>query len=329
MPSDTTPRAPTVCPHRQEERHGFRIRHRTGSVSRLRALAPFALLPMLWGLSFPAISVGLREIPPLLFAAFRYDVAAVLLLGAAAATTTWRPTSRGDWEAILGGGCFLVAGNGFLFVGQQTVPSGVAAIIQGLVPIATALWAMAILGDRVSPVGWLGVLVGFLGVGLIVRPTPANLLAGDLTGRLLIVLQVTSVSLGGVLIERADSSLDAVPRAGWSMLIGAVLLHAGSLGVGETVSGEYQLLTLGAVLYLGVFATALAFGLFFELLDRFGAFQASLIGYVVPIVATIVGVTVLGETVTLLSLVGFVVVFVGFALLKRASIRRLLADFSG
>jgi drug/metabolite transporter (DMT)-like permease len=284
---------------------------------------------VLWGFSFPAISVGLRELPPLLFAAFRYDVAAVLLLAAAAATTTWRPTSRADLEAILGGGCFLVAGNGFLFVGQQTVPSGVAAIIQGLVPIATALWAMAVLGDRISPVGWLGVVVGFLGVGLIVRPTPANLLAGDLTGRLFVVLQVACVSLGGVLVERADSSLDAVPRAGWSMLAGAVLLHGASLAAGEPVAGGYQLLTVGAVLYLGVFATALAFGLFFGLLDRYGAFEASLVGYVVPIVATLVGVTFLGEEVTASSLVGFLVVFVGFALLKRASLRRLVDDLSG
>jgi drug/metabolite transporter (DMT)-like permease len=298
-------------------------------VSRFRALAPFAILPVLWGFSFPAISVGLRELPPLLFAAFRYDVAAVLLLGAAVATTAWRPTSRGDLEAIVGGGCFLVAGNGFLFVGQQTVPSGVAAIIQGLVPIATALWAMAVLGDRVSPVGWLGVLVGFVGVGLVVRPTPANLLAGDLTGRLLVLVQVASVSLGGVLVERADSSLDAAPRAGWSMLVGAVLLHAGSLAVGEPTTGSYRLVTVAAVLYLGVFATALAFGLFFGLLDRYGAFQASLIGYVVPIVATVVGVTLLDERITPLTLVGFVVVFVGFALLKRASLRRLVDDLTG
>lgn len=298
-------------------------------MSRLRALAPFALLPLLWGFSFPAISVGLRELPPLLFAAFRYDVAAILLLTTAAATTAWRPTTRGDWEAILGGGCFLVAGNSFLFIGQQTVPSGVAAIIQGLVPIATALWAMLILGDRVPPVGWLGVLVGFLGVGLIVRPTPANLLAGDLTGRLLVVAQVACVSLGGVLVERAEASLDAVPRAGWSMFVGAVLLHGGSLAIGEPVTGEYQLLTVGAVLYLGVFATALAFGLFFGLLDRYGAFQASLVGYVVPIVATIAGVTLLDEQITALSLAGFLVVFVGFALLKRASLRRLVDNLSG
>jgi len=298
-------------------------------VSRLRAIAPFALLSLLWGFSFPAISVGLEALPPLLFASFRYDVAAVLLLGAAVLTTEWRPRSPGDWEAVLGGGCFLVAGNGFLFVGQQTVPSGVAAILQGLVPIVTTLWALVVLGDRVSPVGALGIVVGFLGVGLVVRPTPANLLAGDLTGRLLILLQVALVSLGGVLIERADSSLDAVPRAGWSMFVGAVVLHAASAAVGEPITGGYPPAAVAAVVYLGVFATAIAFWLFFGMLDRYGALEASLIGYVVPIVATVVGVVFLDEEITALTLVGFVVVFVGFALLKRESLRKLAVEVTG
>ena len=109
-------------------------------MSRPYATALFAVLATMWGLSFPAISVGLEHLPPLLFAAFRYDTAAVLLLGyAAVAADDWRPAGRNDLEAVVWGGLFLVAGNGLLFIGQQTVPSGVAAILQALVPILTAL----------------------------------------------------------------------------------------------------------------------------------------------------------------------------------------------
>jgi drug/metabolite transporter (DMT)-like permease len=292
-------------------------------VSRLRALAPFALLATLWGFSFPAISVGLREIPPVLFASFRYDIAAILLLGGAALGTEWLPRTRNDYQAVVGGGLFLIAGNAFLFLGQQTVPSGVAAILQGLVPIATTLWALFLLDERVSAVGAVGIVLGFVGVGLVVRPTPENLLSGDIVGKLLILLQVASVSLGGVLVQRADASLRSTPRAGWSMLVGALVLHLVSLGVGEPVAFEYPLVAVGAVVYLGVFATGLAFFLFFRLLDRHGALQTSLIGYVVPIVATIVGVVFLDEPVTLVTLLGFVVVFLGFVLLKRSALRRL------
>ena len=296
-------------------------------MSRIRAVAPFLLLASLWGFSFPAISVGLESLPPVLFAAYRYDVAAVLLLGAAALRSPgreWLPSTRPDRLAVAAGGIFLVAGNAFLFLGQQTVPSGVAAIIQALVPIATALWALAILPEEwVTPAGAVGIAVGFLGVGLVVRPDPANLLQSDLVGKLLILVQVASVALGGVLVQRAGPSLERTALSGWSMGIGSVLLHLASVGVGESVVVPGGL-ALGAVVYLGVFATAIAFFLYFTLLARYGALETSLVAYAVPVVATIAGAALLDEYVAPASLVGFLVIFVGFLLLKRRAIADLL-----
>jgi drug/metabolite transporter (DMT)-like permease len=296
-------------------------------VSRWYATALFVTLATMWGLSFPAISVGLEYLPPLLFAAFRYDTAAVLLLGYAVLTTdSWRPVGWNNQRAILAGGLFLVAGNGLLFIGQQTVPSGVAAILQALVPIATALWALALLGERLSAVGSAGVALGFLGIALIVQPNPDNLLAGDTAGRLIILGQVASVSLGSVLVDRAKPSMERVPMTGWAMLVGGLVLHLLSVGSGERIPESVaEPAALGAVVYLGVFSTALAFIIYFTILNDRGAFEASLVAYLVPVVATVVGVAVLGETVGVLSLVGFVVVFLGFALLKR----RALVDMVG
>ncbi|SEP08706.1 Threonine/homoserine efflux transporter RhtA [Halorientalis persicus] len=297
-------------------------------MSTLRSVAPFLLLATLWGLSFPAISVGLDALPPVLFAAFRYDVAAVILLSAVAVRATgwsWLPSTRADSVAVAGGGLFLIAGNGFLFLGQQTVPSGVAAIIQGLVPIATVLWALVLLPEeRVSAVGAVGIVVGFLGVALVIRPDPANLLTADLVGKLLICVQVTFVALGGVVVQRADADIGGTTLAGWSMAVGGVVLHTASLGLGEPLTVPVGL-ALAAVAYLGVFATAIAFFLYFRLLARYGATETSLVGYVVPVVATLAGVVLLDERITVASLVGFAVIFVGFLLLKRSAIRQLLA----
>jgi drug/metabolite transporter (DMT)-like permease len=299
-------------------------------VSRLYATALFVTLATMWGLSFPAISVGLDHLPPLLFAAFRYDTAAVLLLGYAVATTdSWRPVGRNDLQAVLWGGLFLVAGNGLLFIGQQTVPSGVAAIQQALVPIMTALWALLLLGERISPVGAVGVAVGFLGVGLIVQPDPNDLLAGDTLGRLIILGQVSSVSLGGVLIDRAAPSMERVAMTGWAMLLGGVVLHLLSLGAGERAPVTLpDPVALGAVVYLGVFSTALAFVIYFTILDERGAFETNLVTYLVPVVATVAGVVLLGESVGPLSVAGFLVVFLGFALLKRRALAELSAGVS-
>ena len=288
-------------------------------MSRLWDAGLFCSLALFWGLSFPVITVGLEHIPPLLFAALRYDVAAVLLLGyAVVASGEWRPTGTNNFVAIVGGGLFLVAGNGLLFIGQQTVPSGVAAILQALVPIATALWALALLGERLSVLGGIGVAIGFFGISLVVQPDPTNLLGDETLGRLLIVGQVVSVSLGGVIVQWAQPDIDRVPLTGWSMLLGAVVLHAVSLGSGELPGAETVVPTaVAAVLYLGVFSTAIAFYIYFYIIEVHGAFEVSLVTYLVPVVATLVGVFVLGETISLLTIVGFGLVAVGFVFLKR------------
>lgn len=296
-------------------------------MSRLRDGLLFVTLSTLWGLSFPAITVGLESLPPLLFAAFRYDVAAVLLLGYAAVRSDyWRPTGRNNLTAIGAGGLFLVTGNGLLFIGQQTVPSGVAAILQALMPIVTALWALALLGERLSVLGATGAAIGFLGIGLVVQPDPGNLLAGDTLARLLIVGQVVSVALGGVLVQRARPTINRVGLTGWSMFLGALVLHGLSLAAGELPGGDaVSVSAVGAVLYLGVFSTALAFLIYFYILGERGAFEASLVSYVVPVVATLVGVFALGESIGQLTILGFGLVAVGFTLLKR----RAIADITG
>ncbi|MCU4800309.1 EamA family transporter [Halobacteria archaeon HArc-gm2] len=298
---------------------------------RFTTVGLFAVLATLWGLSFLAIAVGLETLEPVLFAAYRYDVAAVLLLGyALARTTDWRPVGAANVGAIVGGGLFLVAGNAFLFVGQQTVPSGVAAIMQSLVPIVTSLWALGLLPEeRVSATGAVGILLGFVGVGLIVRPDPANLLGSDVVGRVLVFLQVASVALGGVLVQRAKPTLGNAALSGWSMLVGGIILHTTSLALGETFALPTTASAGAAVAYLGVFATAIAFFIYFTLLEVRGALETSLVAYLVPVVATVVGVVVLDEEITALTVVGFLVVFVGFLVLKRRAIADLVDEVQG
>jgi drug/metabolite transporter (DMT)-like permease len=296
---------------------------------RYRTVGLFGLLATLWGFSFLAIELGLDTLEPVLFAAFRYDIAAVLLLGYAVTSgADWRPAGRANATAIVGGGVFLVAGNGLLFIGQQTVPSGVAAIMQSLVPVLTSLWALLLLPEeRVSAVGAVGILLGFAGVGLIVRPDPANLLGADVVGRVLILAQAASVALGGVIIQRARPTLDRAALSGWSMLLGAVLLHLLSTATGEPFTLPPVGVGLAAVVYLGVFATAVAFFIYYTLLEVLGALETSLVAYLVPVVATVAGVLVLDEAITLSTVAGFLVVFVGFVLLKRRAIATMVAEY--
>jgi len=113
------------------------------------------------------------------------------------------------------------------------------------------------------------------------------------------------------------------------MVVGAIVLHATSLALGESFALPTSASAVAAVAYLGVFATAIAFFIYFTLLEVRGALETSLVAYLVPVVATVVGVVVLDEEITALTVVGFLVVFAGFLVLKRRAIADLVDEVQG
>jgi len=304
----------------------------TNDVSRYRDAVLFVFLAVAWGGSFVAIEVGLESLEPLLFAALRYDVGAVLLVTYAAVTCDrWVPRTRDDYLAVLVVGVFLISmANGLLFVGQQYTTGGVAAVLYSLNPVLTTGFARSLLpDDRLSPVGVLGLLVGLAGVVLVVRPDTANLFDGAF-GKLLVVGSATSVALGSVLLRRATPSNDSTATTGWGMILGAVLMHGASSARGEAprlpdVLEPQVALPLG---YLAIFATAAAYAIYFGLLERHSPVQLNLVSYVVPIVAAVVGWFLLGESLSPATIAGFVVILTGFGLVKREAVAEAAARLS-
>ena len=292
-------------------------------MTRYRSVALFLGLAVLWGGSFPAIEVGLESFPPVLFAAARYDLAGLFLLAyAVVAVDRWRP-ARGDLVGLAAAGVFLVAGNSLLFLGQQYTTGSLASVIYSLVPVLTTGFAWMLLPDeRYSLVGLVGLLVGLAGVVVIARPDPANLLAADVVGKALVAMAAVSVALGGVLVQRADPTLPDSAFTGWAMLIGSAMLHVGSLAAGESIAAvDFAPAGLAALAYIAVFATAVAFVIYFFLLGEYGSLETNLVSYVVPVVATALGWLLLDEIVTVWTGAGFLLILGGFVLLKRRELR--------
>ena len=294
-------------------------------MSTYRNAGLFVLLAILWGTAFMAIKAGLAFTPPVLFAAIRYDIAAVIMLVYAASVTgRWRPRTRADWTAVALNGLLVIgAYNAFLFVGQEGVTSAVAAILVALNPIlTTAVSRIALPDERLSLLGTIGLLFGFVDVGIVARPNPADLLTANVLAQLLILGATASIALGSVLVQRVDDDMSGEGTTAWACLVGAVMLHATTLGMPGQSLAQAQW-TIGAVLavgYLGVLASAVGYFIYFDLLDRLGPIEINLISYVTPIPAAVSGWLILGETIDLSSIVGFVVIFGGFVLIKRKSI---------
>lgn len=286
----------------------------------------FCLLGALWGGSFVATRAVLPFIPPVVLAAFRFYVAGLLMFGYAVVTADrWRPKTRDEWLGIgFGGLLFIAAHHALLFAGQQYVTSTVAAVIISLDPVLATGFARAVLPDeRLSLTGVVGLCLGIVGVGIIASPTPENLLTAEIVGVLLVFLAAAAFALGAVMTRRYRTDLPVQSMQAWMMLIGAPLLHAvaANLPGDRFAAVSWTPTALLGFLYLSVVAAGIGYLLYFELLDRLGPIEINLVGYVAPIFAALGGWLFLGETVSLRTGLGFLVILGGFGLIKQNALR--------
>lgn len=291
------------------------------SMSRTRTIAYFLLASVFFGGTFVAARAGQAYIPPLLFVAIRFDLAAILLLAYAYHTTIgdeFVPRTRGDLVGIVAAGVLTIGlANALLFVGQGYVTSAVGAIAFSLVPIFSPVLAAVLLSDeRLSPVGAVGSLVGLAGVGMVVGIDPGNLLATLEGGAVVVLIGAFSAALGAVLIRRSPSTISSTARVAWGLPLSALLLHGMSAAAGESVAAiEWTTTAIVSLAYVTVFAGALAYIAYFALLEDVGVIHSSLTFYASPIVAALGGWLFLGESITAVTVAGFATIVLGFAVL--------------
>jgi len=281
----------------------------------------FVVSAVLFGGTFVAAKAGLAYIPPLLFVAVRFDIGAVVLAAFAATRLSraeLRPRTVGDVVGILATGVIVIGlTNALLFVGQQYVTSGVAAVIFSLNPILTPVFAALLLSEeRLSVRGIAGMGLGLVGVVLVANPDSASLLGGGLGVPLLFMAAVAS-ALGAVLIRRSEAALSSTARTVWGVPLAALLSHGLSYAAGEPVVGlSVPPVAIAALLYVGVFSGAVAYLTYFALIDEVGATRANLLFYFVPVVSAVGGWLLLGETLSVFAVAGFGLIFAGFLLVS-------------
>ncbi|WP_144797486.1 DMT family transporter [Halorubrum depositum] len=299
-------------------------------MSRNRTIGLFLLVTLLFGSGFPAVKTGLSFIPPLLFAAARsYLASAVLLVYVGVTTEYWYPRSRRDLTAVFAGGLFLVGGTGIGFVAQQFITAGVAAIIFSLAPIITAVLAWPLLpAERLAGRDYAGVLLGFVGIAVVIRPDPASLLDPELVGKLLFFGALVVVELGAVLIRRSRTSMPIPALTGWMMMLGGTVHIVIAFAVGESIASiQPTPLAVVMVIYLSVFIGVFGLVAYLVLMGEVGPLKANLTTYLTPIVALAIGVVLLGESIQLMTLVGFGIIVAGFVLLESREISAELIKY--
>ncbi len=272
---------------------------------------------IVWGSTYLAIRVMVETVPPLLGAGVRFLVAGAVMLAVLSLHRSVRPTRAQLLSALLVG-MLLPGANAVVTVAEQEVPSNVAALLIGSIPLWVILMRRAA-GERVSRASIGAVLVGFAGVAVLVRPGEQSEGASLLALAACVIAAVMWAS-GSFASPRLKLPRDPLVASGWQMLLGGLVIVVCGLVAGELPEVDpeaFSLRSVMALLYLVVFGSWLAFTAYAWLLQNAPISRVATYAYVNPVVAIVLGWVILDELITPVTLVGAAIIVASVALVIR------------
>lgn len=273
---------------------------------------------LIWGSTYLAIELGLNGgYPPLLMGGVRFLIAGVLLMGVLALRGAKLPTLPQWRNAGLIGTLMLVGGNGGVMLAEHWgVGTGLASVVVAGVGIWAALFAW-LYGRAPGKLEWAGLIVGLIGVALLTLQ--GDLRANPISAAIL-VGGTMCWAFGTIYSQRIDMPKGLMSSAA-QMIGGGIIFLTISVGSGEPITQPFTLEGHAAVLYLIVFGSLLGFTAFTYLTQTVKPVLATSYAYVNPIVATLLGIWWLGESITPTGIVAMLIILGGVALIAAGRTR--------
>jgi drug/metabolite transporter (DMT)-like permease len=278
----------------------------------VKIIIAFAALYLIWGSTYLAILFAIKSIPPFLMAGTRFLLAGAIMYAIALWTGAAKPEPVTWRSALIVGSCLLLCGNGGVTIAEKWVPTGLAALLVATVPIYIALlgWLTGT-APRPTPMVWLGLVGGFVGVGVLVGPAftaPTNGAQNHFALGVIILLVGSLLwSAGSLYSRRAKNAPSIFVGAGQQMICGGALLFLLGLIIGESrglALHRMTWLSIGAFVYLVLIGALIGYTAYFYLLRHCDPAKVATYAYINPIVAIVLGIAFAGETLTLRTVLG-------------------------
>lgn len=286
-----------------------------------RHLAAFSVVALIWGTTWLAIKVVVREMPPVTAAGMRFAVAALAL----AAFTHWRGHPLG-WRRMPAEDRRLLLILSFLmfavpyaliFYGEQYITSALTAILFASAPAFTLLFdSLHARKNLLTGTRLLGFLLAFGGILTIFVPRLSGPPA-ELGGAVVVVAAAATSSVALVLAKYGAHHINTYVGTTWQMGGGALWLLLVGLAWERPAFKLYSLPAVAGVLYLAIFGSCITFVLFYGLLKHMAPVQLSTLAFITPVVAVFVGWLILDEVLAPNTWVGAALVLAGVAVLTR------------
>ncbi|WP_373937707.1 DMT family transporter [Vibrio kanaloae] len=293
--------------------------------------AMLIFLSILWGGSFFFVGVVVNSLPPLTIVTLRVGIAAFTLWGIAMMLGLRPPKSLNVWGTFLGMGLLNnVIPFALIVWGQTQIASGLASILNAATPIFTVIVASILLPDeRPTPLKLFGVVLGFVGVVVMIG-VPALGGTSSLCAQLAIVAATISYAFAGVYGRRFKSlGINPVITAAGQVTASTLILLPTMLFVDGTIDTERtNMSTWIAIAGLAVASTAIAYVLYFRILELAGATNVLLVTLLVPISATLLGSLFLNESLEVVHILGMALITFGLSAIDGRLWYRLKSTFA-
>ncbi len=280
-----------------------------------KTLLAFAIIYFVWGSTYLAIRVGVREVPPLLLAAMRFLVAGLVLYGWMVAQGERSPNPR-QWASVsLLAVLIFVIDYGLVFWAEQQVPSGLAAVMMATIPVFMALSEIIFLRtQRLTVRLALALLIGIGGVAVLVSRT-LNLGGApvDRVGAVALIVASMSWSVASVITRKLPLPSSKVMSSGAQMLAGGIFLALAAAALGEFRNFHPSSVSRGAwlsLLYLIVAGSIIGFTAYVWLIHHESPTKVGTYAYVNPVVAVLVGYFLGGEGLGVRTILGTLLVLI-------------------
>ena len=280
-----------------------------------KVLLAFAIIYFVWGSTYLAIRIGVREVPPFLLAGIRFLLAGIALYGWMRAKGTQSPTIR-EWGAssilaIL----IFVLDYGLVFWAEQRVASGIAAVMMATIPLFTAISEIVILrSQRLSARLTLALLVGIGGIAVLVsRTLTVRETAIDPAGAIALIVAAMSWSVASALARKLPTPTSKAMSSAAQMLAGGVMLTLTAALLGEFRGFHFSVVSRSAwlaLVYLIFAGSIVAFTAYVWLIHHESPTKVGTYAYVNPIVAVLLGYLFGGEGLGVRTIVGTLCVLV-------------------
>jgi drug/metabolite transporter (DMT)-like permease len=282
-----------------------------------------AVLYLVWGSTYLAIAIAVETMPPFLMAAVRFSLAGLILLtwSIAREGRAFVPPTRRQWrDSAIVGALLLGGGMGMVAFGEQTIPSGITALLIATMPVWVAIFGRVFLGERLPRAAGVGIVVGFVGVAILIGPSAfGGTGALDPVGLAAVLLSPIAWSLGSLFAShRAVLPKRPLVATGIQMVLGGLVL-----AIMAAVTGEFTALDIDAIsresvialLYLLVMGSLVAFTVYGWMLRVAPLPFVATYAYVNPVVAVILGAIVLGEVIDLRTAIAGTIIVLAVALI--------------